>query len=137
MLIKGIDSGGAEKKISVDSSGRLATNSFLMRGSAVTATASVTTGTPTTLLAGQTGNFLDLVYISLSNSSDAAVNVILSDDALTVRTYTVPVATTNGGLVTFDYPFPVSQGAKGSDWKLDMADITGTTVTVDAQFIKN
>ena len=137
MLIKGIDPGGAERNILVDKDGRQSINSFQVRDSVATASASVTNGTPTTLIAGQSDTYLDLVYVSLANSSDAAVNVLLTDDALTVRTYTVPVATTNGGLVSFDYPLPLPQGAKESDWKLDIPDITGTTVTVNALFIKN
>src|SRR3990167_7792676 len=120
-----------------DKYGRQIMQLYTIRDLIATARASVTTGTPTELLAGVAGTLLDLVYVSFTNSSDAAVTVTLTDDSTTVRTFQVPVSTTNSGVVDVDFPIPWPQSATGSTWRVDMPDITGTTVTVDALYIKN
>ena len=120
-----------------DKYGRQVFIQYTVRDLVATATASLTTGTATELIAGVSGTFLDLVYISFVNNSDAAVNVSLTDDGTTVRTFTVPVTTNNGGLLSHNYPIPYPQGATGGTWRVDMPDITGTTITVEALYIKN
>ena len=120
-----------------DKRGRQVFVQHTVRDLIATAQASVTTGTVTELLAGIAGTYLDLVYISFANNSDAAVNVTLKDDGTTVRTFTVPVSTNNGGFIAEKLDIPWPQSAVGGTWDVDMPDITGTTVTVNALFAKN
>ena len=135
-LPEGVLNGGSSAPLA-DKYGRQVMLPYTVRELITTAQASVTTGTPTTLIAGIAGTKLDLVFISLQNSSDAAITVTLKDDGTTIRTFTVPVATTNGGVITYDLPIPWPQGTSGGTWNVDGPDVTGTTVTVDALFIKN
>ncbi len=130
-------SGGDDVDLMADKYGRLITLPYTVRDLVMTAQASVTTGTNTVLATGITGVKLDLVYISFTNSSDAAISVVLADDGTTVRTFTVPVSTTNAGVVTYDWPIPWPQSASGGTWMVDMGDYTNTTITVDALFVKN
>lgn len=102
-----------------------------VRGALVTATASLTSGTATSLVSGDTANYLDLVELTCANNSGAAANVILTNDGSTIRTFEVPPYTT-----LFKYDVPVEQITKGTGWSVDMEDITGTTVTIDALFVK-
>ena len=106
--------------------------SYVVRGELVTAHASLTTGTNTTLLTGDSVAKLDLVQIGFSNASDAATSVTLTDDGTTVNIYPVPASTAN----QFNYEIPVPQSKAGGDWQVDLPDITGTTITVRALFIK-
>ena len=112
--------------------GELFAGNYTLRDATTTASASLTGGTPTVLQAAD-GRFMDLVEITLSNSSDAAVSVILSDDGTTVRTYPVAASST----LQLQYDTPIPQSAKGGAWRLDMPDISGTTVTAGALFRRN
>lgn len=105
---------------------------YVVRGEIVTAVASITTGTNTVLNAGDAASKLDLVQIGFSNASDAATSITLTDDGTTVNIYPVPAATAN----QFNYQIPIPQSKVGGAWRVDMPDITGTTVTVNALFIK-
>ena len=120
-----------------DDLGRQVMTLHQVRDLIATASASLTNGTPTSLLDGTTGEFHDLIWISFTNSSNASVTVALTDDSLTVKSFEVPVSTVNSGIVQAEYPIPWPQGATGSAWRVDMPDITGTTVTVEALFAKN
>lgn len=108
------------------------TTPYVVRESIVTAHASLTTGTNTTLLTGDSDYPLDLVQIGFSNNSDAATTVTLTDDGTTVNIYPVPASTAN----QFNYEIPIPQSAKGGNWQVDLPDITGTTITVRGLFIK-
>lgn len=114
-------------------SGQLFAGNYTIHDATRTATASLTNGTSTTLHSGISGRYLDLVSVTLANSSDAAATVSLKDDSATVRTYTVPASNT----LHVPYNPPVPQSATNSNWDADMADITGTTVTVNALFLLN
>lgn len=103
-----------------------------VRNGLVTASASLSSGTAATLLAGDTGNLLDLVEVTLSSNSTITSSVVLKNDGTTVRTFQVP---TNGS-VSIAYDVPVKQLTKNTPWLVDMEDVTGTTVTIDAVFIK-
>ena len=118
--------------IKKDLQGRQITIPYVVREAIVTAHASVTTGTNTTLISGDVATRLDLVQIGFSNNSDAATTVTLSDDGTTVRVYPVPANTAN----EFQYQIPIPQNAKGGNWQVDLPDITGTTITVRAIFVK-
>lgn len=124
-------------EVAYDDVGRQVMTLYQVRDLISTASLSLTTGTAAVLIAGTTGEFHDLVYVSFTNSSDAAVTVTLRDDSTDVRSFVVPVSTTNSGIVQKDYPIPWPQGATGSAWQVDMPDITGTTVSIEALYVKN
>src|SRR3990167_2090913 len=84
--------------VAYDDVGRQVMTLYQVRDLISTASASITNGTSTVLLAGTTGEFHDLLFISFTNSSDAAVTVALTDDGTTVRSYVVPTTTTNSGI---------------------------------------
>ena len=107
---------------------------YVVRSAIVTASVSLSTGTPTTLLAGDTDYLLDLVQIYFANNSGAATTVTLMDDGTSLHTFNIPVVTVEGVLYDFTVPWP--QSTKGGRWYLDMPDITGTTIDVKALFIK-
>jgi hypothetical protein len=141
VLIKGIGrtsypptsaSDGAEVLPMYDKNGRQVVMLYTVRDMMKTAAASVSTGTSTTLLAGDEAVFHDLLYIRCANNSDAATTIVLKDDGTTVRTFDVPA---NDYVAETLVPHP--QNAKGGNWDVDMPDITGTTVEVTATFIKN
>ena len=115
-----------------DSIGRLINLPYAVREALVTAHASLTTGTNTTLLTGDSASKLDLIQIGFSNNSDAATSVTLSDDGTTINIYPVPAATAN----QFNYQIPIPQNKAGGNWQVDLPDITGTTITVRGLFIK-
>ena len=76
---------------------------------------------------------LDILEVSFSNLSTVSAQVTLKDDGTSVRTLQIPAGVTlelAGNTV-------IPQSVKGSRWYLDMEDITGTTVVVDAILIKN
>lgn len=98
----------------------------------VTASASLTTGTKTELAAGISGAFQDLVQISCANNSDAATTVTLTDESTTVRTIPVPA----NSVTHVNYNVPLPQSAAGAAWYVDLPDITGTTITINAEFSK-
>ena len=109
------------------------TTPFAIRDSITTAYVALTGGTKTELVAGVAGNYLDLIQISLSNNSSVAViDFTLSDESTTVQKFSVGLNSS----ITLDFPAPVRQSAKGVAWYVDMADISGTTLTVQAQFLK-
>jgi len=108
------------------------TRPLAVRGATVTATATLSTGTIATLLAGDTDYRLDLTEVSFANSSDKAISIVLSDDGTTVKTVNVPLS----GSVQLHFDVPYPQNAKNGRWAVDMGDFTNTSVVVDATFIK-
>ena len=119
---------------SFDSAGRMVTTPYQVRGLIVTAYVTITNGTPTTLLAGDADHFLDLLEISCATDSTvASTNFLLTDDSTTVRGFDIPVS----GTVELKFPVPLPQGAKNSTWRVDMEDVTGTTLQVGAIFVKS
>lgn len=118
-----------------DSLGRQVTYPYQVRDNISTARASVANGTETTLFAGVAGTKHDLLYVSGSNDSDAAVSADIRD-------------ATGGGIITtlhipanatefISFPAPVPQNFAADTWTVDIPDITGTTVNISALFIKN
>jgi len=117
-----------------DDVGRQVTYPYQVRDLITTAYVSVANGTVIDLLAGGgTGIFHDLVQIQLSNNSGVAATIVLLDDSTTVATFVVPANSS----VNFTYPTPIPQSSANGDWEVDMTDITGTTVSITALFIKN
>lgn len=107
---------------------------YQVRDLAATAQATLSNGASTALLAaGGSGVFHDLMHITMANNSTVAASVTLKDDGTVAKTFQVPASST----IAIDFTYPLLQGTANGGWNADMEDITGTTVTVDATFIKN
>lgn len=127
---------GDRVNASFDDLGRLLVWPFQVRDLIATASASLSTGTETTLLAGGgAGVFHDLLEVTASNNSGAAQVVSIRDGTAggVVRTITAEANKT----VSLRFPIPVVQNTAAAAWTVDMDDVTGTTITIDALFIKN
>lgn len=105
---------------------------FSMRDGIVTAAATLTTGTNTILLTGDSDYLLDCIEVTFANQSTVAAQVTLKDDGTSVKTLEVPL----GNSFELVPNYPILQGKKGGTWSVDMEDITGTTVVVEAMFMK-
>lgn len=127
-----VDDGDRVNLIS-DDVGRQVMAPYQVRDLVNTAYVSLTGGTKTSLIAGVTSVFLDLIQISMSNNSGAATTLTLTDESTTIQSFVLPANDTR----QFDFPVPIRQSATGVAWYVDLPDISGTTVTVQAQFIRN
>lgn len=116
-----------------DSSDRQVMILHEVRAGLVSSAASVTTGTATVLLGGDTDYFMDIVELTATNNSTVAAQVSLVSDGTTVRTFIVP----QGNTIQLGFDAPILQPLKNLPWIIDMEDITGTTVTINATHIKN
>ena len=105
---------------------------YVVRGAVVTAAASISTGTNATLITGDADYCLDLVEISCSNNSTTAALVTIKDDGASVKTMSIPIS----GVSQLNFNVPIPQNKKAGNWTVDMTDVTGTTVNVEATFIK-
>lgn len=123
-------SNGGEVRPSFDDLGRQLTRPYQVRDLITTASASLTTGTKTVLATASTGEYLDLITISCSNNSDAATTVTLTDESTAV--HVIPVAANYAAFINFNPPLP--QSTTGVGWYVDLPDITGTTITINATF---
>lgn len=101
-----------------------------VRGAIYTASVTLTGGTAQTLIAGDADYFLDLIEVSFANNSVSA-RLTLVNDGSTVRTIQASAGQTN---LKFDAP--LAQPVKNTPWMADLEDITGTSIVVDARFIK-
>jgi len=128
-------SDAASVKASFDDLGRQVITPYQVRDLVSTAYLSLSTGTETTLLSAVAGVFLDCVQIVCANQSDAAVDVdFRSVTAGNVEfSITVPADATAGFVPSVPWP----QGNTGNNWTADIADITGTTVNINALFVRN
>ena len=114
------------------------TQPYEVGGAFVSATATLTTGTATSLVTGDADYFLDLVEIMFSSTSTVALgtanfSIALINDGETYRTFSMG----EGQDVTQAlFPAPLRQNAKNTPWNVDMDDVTGTTVNVAATFVK-
>lgn len=124
-------SDGDSVRPTMDVHGRQVMTLYHVRDLYLTADASVTTGTNTSLAAADGNHKLDLVEISFANNS-ASVSVALKNDGTTVRTFQLPASQT----VQFHFPGTIPGNAVSAGWSVDMEDVTGTTVSVGALFVK-
>jgi hypothetical protein len=113
--------------------GRQVVTQYATRDALVTASVTLTTGTNTTLISGDSDYPLDILEITFANQSSVAAQVTLKDDGTAVKTLEIPA----GNTLELAKNIPIIQGVKGGDWTLDMEDITGTTVVVEAVLMKN
>lgn len=103
----------------------------------VTASASITTGTASTLISGDSDYCLDLIKIQGTTTSTVAMgttgfNIALINDGSTMINF--PFGHTN--YQNFDYFAPLKQNTKNTPWIVDMDDVTGATVNITAWFVK-
>ena len=117
---------------SADDLGRQITRPYQARDLITSAYASLTTGSKTSLITGIASTFFDLIQITCYNNSDAATVVTLTDESTTVRTIPVPA----NNVTNLNYIIPIKQSATGVDWYVDLPDITGTTIEVTADFVR-
>lgn len=120
-----------------DNKGRQFIAMHEVRSSLVSASASLTTGTATSLIAGDAADYLDIIEITFSSGSTAAlgtatVGVDLINDGTIIR----HIDLIEGGAEQFRFDAPLRQQTKNTPWILDMDDVTGTTIRVDATLIK-
>lgn len=130
-----------------DDVGRSVTWPYQVRDLIATAFATLTTNAAdnqTSLLAGATGTFHDLMSVTGSNESTNAVAIELREVNLggAVTVLTIPANST----VAVDYLVPKVQSEAATSWYVDFNanasitdpnDVTNTTVTISATFIKN
>ena len=121
---------GSIAPLATDQMGRLMTRPYLVRDLLTTASATLTTGTATTLLSGTSGYYMDLKQLTMANNSDVAALVALLDESTTIRTFLVPARNS----VSFAFEPALKQSATGVNWLVDMEDITGTTIYLAAEY---
>lgn len=126
---------GADVRPKADKLGRALMRPVQVRDLIATAYVALANGTETTLLAGAAGVFQDLIMITATNNSTAAVQLDIR--AVTagniIHTMYLPATT---GPVGFAPSVPWPQDATGNNWTIDMGDFTNTTVYVSALFSK-
>ena len=105
-----------------------------VRGGRKSAYVSLTTGTETALLAGESGYYHDLVYVMCANQSDVAVAVDFRQT--TGGTVQMTVEVPANGTAGIAPSKAIPQDHQDASWTVDMEDITGTTVDITAGFIK-
>lgn len=101
-------------------------------GAVVTATASLTNGTAATLLAADSTEFLDLFEVTAACNSTVGATITLSNDGTTMATIVAPA----NGTAQLRFDPPITQQVKSIAWVADMEDISSTTVTINARFVK-
>lgn len=115
-----------------DDLGRQVVRPVQVRDLILTAYATLTTGTETTLRAAVAGAYLDLIMVVGANNSDAAVSVDLR--AVTAGNVVGTLQIPANGTAGFSLPIPYPAQETGNNWTADMGDITGTTVSLTALF---
>lgn len=115
-----------------DDLGRQLIRPIQVRDLTVTARATLTNGTETTLLAAAAGSFHDLIYVMGANVSDAATTVDIR--AVTAGNVMLTLQLPANGTSGVALPVPLPQDAMGNNWTADMGDITGTTVYLSGLF---
>lgn len=125
-------SDGDNQRFSVDDLGRQLVRPVQVRDLTLTAYATLTTGTETTLKAAVAGSYLDLIYVMGANNSDAAVTVDIR--AVTAGNVMMTLQIPANGTAGIACPVPLPQDETGNNWTADMADITGTSVYLTALF---
>lgn len=119
-----------------DDIGRQITYPYQVRDLIATARVEVTTLAEGTLLAGSSGLFHDLTQITCANNCSAAVRIAIRDSGADILTFDIPATNT----ITQNFSVPIPQNVVNSPWQVAntaSGDVSGTTITVSAAFIKN
>jgi len=100
----------------------------------VSKTTGSTFGTETTLFAGATSTYHDLIYVLASNDSTVAIGFDIRGTLAgnVLMHLEVPANSTTG----LSLPVPLPAGDVGASWTIDLPDVTGTNVYVSALFSK-
>ncbi len=118
---------------SFDDVGRQLMLPVQVRDLLATASATLTSGTAASLLAGAgSGVFTDLIHATFANNSTATANIQLLQDGTVIKNIQVPA----GNTFVFEPVRPIPAQTANTRWSVDMEDITGTTVFIDALFSK-
>ncbi len=125
-------SDGDNQRIALDDLGRQLTRPIQVRDLTLTAYATLTNGTETTLKAAVAGSYLDLIYIMGANNSDAAITVDIR--AVTAGNVMMTLQIPANGTAGIACPVPLPQDETGNNWTADIVDITGTSVYLTALF---
>ena len=125
---------GADVRPKADKQGRQLMRLVTARDLITTAYASVSTGTETTLFAGITSTYNDLIYVLAANNSTVSTGIDLRASVAgnILMHLEVPPNSTTG----LSLPVPLPAADSGATWTVDLPDITGTTVYVSALFSK-
>lgn len=115
-----------------DKLGRILNRPIQLREVLASAYGSVASGTETTLKAAVAGSYLDLIYIMLSNNSDAAVTADIR--MVTAGNVVMSIQVPANGVAGVSIPTPYPQSDSGNNWTIDLPDVTGTTVYWSALF---
>lgn len=115
-----------------DDLGRQLMRPIQVRDLILTAYASLTGGTETTLLTAAAGTYLDLIYVMATNNSDAAITADLR--AVSAGNIMTSIRIPANGTAGVSLPVPIPQDATGNAWTVDLPDVSGTTVTISALF---
>jgi hypothetical protein len=107
---------------------------FAMRDNHHTARATLSSGTETALFGPHKG-WCDIVELTAVNTSTATIQVDLraSTAGTIIRTWYLP--TVSHTHVWF--PVPLKQANQEDTWTVDMPDVSGTTIYVDALIVEN
>lgn len=124
--------GGDVVKSTYDDLGRQVTRPLQVRDLIATAYVSVTNGTETTLRSAVAGASLDMVLLTLSNTSDAAVTANIR--AVTAGNISLSIVVPPYGTAGYSASVPLPQSEQGNNWTIDLPDITGTTVYASGIF---
>lgn len=126
---------GSNVGASFDDLGRQLVRPMQVRDLITTARVTVSNGTETTLLAGSAGVLRDLIAVHATNNSTAATTIDFRSTTAGSVVFTLDVPAAGVGnsnpWISFPVPYPVSDAGA---WTIDLPDITGTTITVDALF---
>ena len=117
-----------------DDLGRQLVRPFQARDLTLTAYATLSNGTETTLLSASAGSYHDLIYIMCANTSNAAVQVDVR--AVTAGNIVMTIVAPASGTAGVAAPLPIKSADTGNNWTVDMPDYTNTSVYVTAEFIR-
>ena len=111
---------------------------FDVRGATVTAAATLTNGTATSLIAGDADYLLDIVEITFSTGTTVALGTATAGiDLINDGTVVRHIDLAEGGPNQLRFDVPLKQLTTNTPWIVDMDDVTGTTVRINATIIKN
>lgn len=132
--------GGDMVSATFDDNGRQVMRLVQVRDLIATAYVSLTSGsafgTETTLLAATAGSMFDLIYVMGTNDSDVAAKVDIRGVTAgnILMSLMIPASGTAG--IATPVPLPQTTSDTGNAWTVDAADITGTNLTISAQFTR-
>lgn len=125
-------------KATFDDLGRQLIRPMQIRDLLVTAYATLSNGTETTLVGAVAGSYLDMIYVMGANVSDVATTVFFraNTGGNIVSALQLPANGTAGVAAPVPIPQMGLTDGSGNNWTADMGDITGTTVYLTGLFSK-